>query len=219
MKFELSVQSVKTIRSLPDYWTEQDYRNLLEAFELDGFENADASELQDLLFMAISDLEPDESAVIILRYKLGGKLKEGQLKNLSHSMTGDNESEEYPDISLHYPLFNINQLLFKAYNGVFTNAKASRIEIELTLPSNPQQAITKEIALKALSTCLGGQNLILRLYEDQLSGKVAFTEAEHIIWTLEKTENDRYVVLTSDYWINKEDIVKEQSNGMIPLFK
>lgn len=219
MKFELTVKNVKTIHFLPNYWTEQDYRNLLEAFGLTGFENADAAELQDLLFMAINDKEPSESAVIVLQYKLGDKLNEGQIENLSHTMTGDNESKEYPDISLHYPLFTVNQLLFKAYNGIFTNSKASQIEIELTLPSDPQQAITKEIALKALSTCLGGNNLILRLFEDQLAGELEFAEAENIIWTVKEQGNDEYVLLTSDYWISSEDLVKDQSSGIIPLFE
>lgn len=39
--------------------------------------------------------------------------------------------EEYSDISLHYPLFNINQLLYKAYNGTFSNTKASRLKLEI----------------------------------------------------------------------------------------
>ena len=48
------------------------------------------------------------------------------LKNLSNEMIEDNQAEEYPDIAFHFPLFAINQLLNKAYNGKFPNAKATK---------------------------------------------------------------------------------------------
>jgi hypothetical protein len=40
----------------------------------------------------------------------------------------DKISEEYPEI-VQAPLYHINQLLFKAYNGKFPNAKATRYGI------------------------------------------------------------------------------------------
>tara|TARA_R110002051_G_scaffold143457_1_gene216366 strand:- start:1014 stop:1163 length:150 start_codon:yes stop_codon:yes gene_type:complete len=39
-------------------------------------------------------------------------------------MLQDKVAEEYLDIPLHYPLFNINQLLHDAYNGQFPKTVA-----------------------------------------------------------------------------------------------
>ena len=88
--------------------------------------------------MAISGLEPHESAAILLRYKLKEKLGEGQIQNLSHEMTDDNESEGNSDIALHYALFNINQLLYKAFSGIFPKAKATKVAFELNFKEDPK---------------------------------------------------------------------------------
>ncbi len=87
---------------------------MLELFDYSDATSVPETELFDMLSMAISDFEPDEAAEIVLTYKLNSILKEGQIKNLSHEMLEDKVAEEYSDISLHYPLFNINQLLYEA---------------------------------------------------------------------------------------------------------
>ncbi|MBQ0740794.1 hypothetical protein J9332_41620, partial [Aquimarina celericrescens] len=78
-----------------------------------------------MLFMAIPDFEPNEAASIVLTYKLSDQLNEGQIHSISHEMTNDKVAEEYPEPNLHYDLFNINQLLYKAYNGTFPNTEAT----------------------------------------------------------------------------------------------
>ncbi len=131
MNFTLKITDVKSTYEIEGYWTTTDYNNLLEDFDLSDTENLSPSELRELIEMAIGDLKPHESAEILLSYKFSEILSKGQIQNLSHEMTEDNESEEYPDIALHYPLLNINQLLHKSFNGTFQNAKATIIKIEL----------------------------------------------------------------------------------------
>ena len=46
-------------------------------------------------------------------------------------MIDDKVAEDYSDITLHYPLFNINQLHYKAFNGKFSNTKASLVKLEI----------------------------------------------------------------------------------------
>lgn len=37
----------------------------------------------------------------------------------------------YPKPSLYYDLFNINQFLFKAYNGIFPNTEAKLLKFKI----------------------------------------------------------------------------------------
>jgi hypothetical protein len=46
----------------------------------------------------------------------------GQIEQISHNMLIDKVCEEY-QIHMQGRLFHVNQLLFKAYNGKFPNAK------------------------------------------------------------------------------------------------
>jgi hypothetical protein len=90
--------------------------------------------LSELLSMAITDFEPNEAAAIVLDYKLSDSLNEGQIQQISNDMLIDKISEEYPEIAMQAPLYHINQLLFKAYNGKFPNAKATVMEFSV-MPS------------------------------------------------------------------------------------
>jgi hypothetical protein len=217
LKFNMTISDVKTIHEINGYWTREDYIRLLEEFDYPEARSADPSELRELLEMAISELEPDESAEILLKYKLGGELNDGQIESLAHEMVDDNESEEYPDISLHYPLFNINQLLYKSYNGIFPNSKATRIEFEFNLVGGGGMEVTKEIVLKSISKGLSDTTLILRLFEEQINGEEPFPEAEKIIWELHELGMNRYTLITSDYWISDEDFIDYVYSGTIEL--
>lgn len=219
MKCSIKISHIETIHTINGYWTNEDYITLLKAFNYDDAATADPSELLDLLEMAISDFEPDEAAAIMLNYKLSAELSPGQIKNLSHEMIDDNQAEEYPDIALHYPMFNINQLLHKAYNGVFPNAKASKIELDFSMNGNTENPLTKGVVLQALSARLAPKNLIVRLFEDQLSGKAPFPEADGIIWEMHSLGGGKYTLITSDYWINKEDILEEAFETKINLYE
>ena len=184
MNFTLKINDVKSINEIHGYWTSDDYIKLLEELDFSDAKNSSPSELRELLEIAINDFEPHESAEILLKYKLHEILSDGQIKNLSHEMIEDNEAEENPDIALHYPLFNINQLLHKSYNGIFPNAKATKMEIELSFKGEAKIIVTKELVLKAISKGLSDKKPIIRLFENQLNGKEQFHDAEKIIWEL-----------------------------------
>ena len=172
-----------------------------------------------MLEMALNDQEPHESAALLLSYKLADKLNKGQIRNLSHVMVDDNESEENADFSVHYPLFNINQLLFRAYNGTFPNAKATKIEIELKFKEDVKNIISKELVLKSVSKCLNENSPPLRLFEEQCNGKEKFSDAEYVIWELHNNGDNQYTIITSDYWINDDDINLYELTGSIKQFK
>src|SRR5690606_13802831 len=201
MNYHIVINSVKNVEEFKDAWTSTDYIELLDRFGFPGADNSKPEELEELLFMAISDFEGHEAAAILLDYKLSEHLNPNQIDQMSHDMLLDKISEEYRDISLHHQLFNINQLLHRAYNGTFPNAKATVVTFEIT----PNEDITKAIALQALSQTLADNNVIKRLFPDQLKGNEAFDEAEAIVWKLTSKGENSYELVTSEYWMSRDD--------------
>ena len=215
MNYHIIINSVKSVEEFKEAWTNADYIELLERFGFPDGKNAKPEELKELLFMAISDFEGYEAAAIMLDYKLSDHLNEGQIDQMSHDMLLDKISEEYSDISLHHELFNINQLLHAAYNGTFPNAKATIIEFEIS----PNEDVTKEVMLKALSVTLANNSVIKRLFSDQLAGKEAFDEAEDIVWELKPTGDKSYIMTTSEYWISRDEFKDAEFDATVVLFE
>jgi hypothetical protein len=218
MNFKLRILELKSIREIVGYWKSEDYISLLEELEYSDLKNSSPSELLELLEMAFSELKAHESAEILLRYKLKAKLNDGQIRNLSHVMTEDNESEDNANIELHYPLFNINQLLYKCYKGKFPYAKATQLRIELKIDSKEINQPTKEVVLKAVSKALSDRSPIVRLFEAQINGKQRFSDAEYIIWELHSNTDNQYTLITSDYWLSFEDINKDEVIDSIKFY-
>ena len=204
MKYAIKIHKISTVNTLPDAWNISDYKELLEKFGFADAQGNDSEELQELLFMAITDYEPNEAAAIVLTHKLSEHLTEGQIEQLSHEMLLDKISEEYPEIGLHKDLFSVNQLLYKAYNGKFFNTEATIVDFEILPLANAETEITKEIVLKCFAQNLDSHNVIIRLFGNQLNATEAFDEANDVIWQLKKNA-DNYRITTSEYWMSKEE--------------
>ena len=213
MNFTIRLNKIKSISKLEEAWTIEDYINLLELFEYPDAKSIPESDLFDMLAMAMSDFEADEAAKIVLHYKLGDKLKSGQIENLSHEMLDDKVAEEYPDIAFHFPLFNINQLLYDCYNGKFPRTLASEIEIELSFKGKIH--VTKEIIIRCLSDLLSEKSLLKRLFNQQLDSSAELKDADNILWELKLVGENTYRIISSDYWINLEDIEIEEFSGVL----
>ncbi len=208
MKYLVKIIDIKSTDELEGAWSNDDFKELLTRFEYPGAEQLKTTELKEYLFMAISDFEPSEAAAILLEYKLSDKLAEGQIDNISHEMLRVKVSENYTEIDLHHDLFNINQLLYQAYNGKFPQARVNIVQFEITGESNASVEITKEIALKALSCGLSENNLMIRLLSDQLESRTPFPEAEGIVWNLQNKGNHIYSATISEKWLSKSDFAK-----------
>jgi|FLOH01.1.fsa_nt_gi hypothetical protein len=219
MKFQLKIKDITSMTEIAGYWSNADYINLLEELGFPDAKKSNPSELRELVEMAISDFETHESTEILLRYKLKDILTSGQIHNLSHEMAEDNESDENPNIALHYILFNINQLLRSAYNGIFPNAEATKMEIELVFTEDKVVTLTKELAVKSISKGLNNRSPLIRLFENQLNGKEPCSDVEDVIWEIHNTGPNEYTIITSDYWINDEDINDYEYAGSIKEFE
>lgn len=219
MNVQVKIINIKTVNELAQYWTNDDFIQLLDKMNLPDADKVKPEELKDLLYMAITDFEPNEAAEIVLTYKLGETLTAGQIQTIAHDMTDEKVAEQYADPSYHYDLFNINQLLFKAYNGTFPNTEASIITIELKDAEGGTVEVNNEILTKALSASLSDRSIIKRLYEDQMEGLVDFGDAEKILWRHENKGNNTYEIITSRYWIDKEDIESGEYEAEIKFFE
>jgi GTPase SAR1 family protein len=217
MKVDVKIQNIKTVNELPGYWSNDDFIQLLDKMNLPDADQIKPEELKELLYMATTDFEPSEAAEIILTYKLGDTLTAGQIQTIAHDMTGEKVAETYADPSFHYDLFNINQLLFKAFKGKFPNTEASVIVMEMT--SNENIEVNKEVLTKALAQSLSERSIIQRLYEDQVTGKADFGDAEKIIWLYHTKGENTYEIITSRYWIEKADIENGEYEAEIKYFE
>lgn len=220
MKFKIEITNIETIETIETYWTKQDYISLLEKFEYFDAVDSDKETLRELLFMAITDFEPRDAAVIVLEYKLADVLSDGQIQQISIDMLIDKVCEEYREISLHSTLFHINQLLFHAFNGKFPNAKATILDCKISDDDGINSLqLTKENVLKLLSKGLSDRNIIKRLFHNAMDENGDFPEAASILWDLETADNINYKLTTSEYWLNKDDIVASEFEGEIDDFK
>lgn len=213
MKVNIEIKSIYAIDEIPNYWTTEDYIALLDAFGFEDGKSLNPEGLFEMLQMAISDFEPNEAAKIILAYKLSNDLSEGQIDQISNDMLIDKVCEEYPEIHLHKHLFSINQLLFKAYNGTFPNAKAS--SIKFSVANNEIGILSKSYVLKAFNNALNNSNLIRRLFDDAMTTENDFPDAESIVWELNSTDNINFELITSEYWMDRESFLAMEFEGEI----
>lgn len=215
MNYQVVIKDIDTVNEVEGYWSDEDFVTLLQKFNYPDGATAEKSSLPELLEMAISDYEPNEAAQIVLEHKLGDQLGAGQIEQISNNMLIDKVCEEYPEIHMQGTLFHVNQLLFKAYNGKFPNAKASIVHFSITPTDGEVQKLTAENVLKLLNNGLSDRNLIKRLFEDQMSQNIPFPEAEGIVWELTTEDDVNYNLVTSENWINKEDITEYEFESVL----
>ena len=216
MKYKIEVKNVQMVDEIREYWTNENYVQLLERFDYPNADDSKNENLRELLFMAITDFEPAEAAKLVLEYKLGEHMSEGQIDQISNDMLVDTVCEEYPEIELQSTLFHINQLLFKAYNGKFPSSSATIIECSIeSLNNDNETSLTEEMVLRLLNNGLSERNIVRRLFEDQLKGEKEFPEAEHIIWELKNINGDHFKITTSGNLIKKDEIISSEWKGEI----
>ncbi|QIA06460.1 hypothetical protein [Draconibacterium halophilum] len=219
MKYLVKIKDVKSTDELKGAWSNEDFKALLAEFEYPDAAQLKPGELKEFLFLAIADFEPNEAAAILLDYKCSDRLAEGQIDNLSHEMLRVKVFENYSEIDLHQDLFNINQLLYKAYNGKFPQGMVNVVELEIKPVDNDSEEMTKETALKAMSYGLAENNLINRLLSDQIEGRKAFPEAEGIIWDLQHKGNHVYSITISEKWLTKTEFTTPEYECTVVPFE
>jgi hypothetical protein len=83
------------------------------------------------------------------------------------------------------------------------------------MASEGASELTKENVLKLLSNGLSDSTLIKRLFDHAMNENAPFPEAEDILWDLTTSDNVNYTLTTSEYWLNKEDIIASEFEGVL----
>lgn len=209
MKHSFTVEPIKfsTIQELPNAWSNQNYKELLEKMDFDGIPEIPENELKDMCLMSLTDNEPEDAAKIVLEYLFKERLNSGQIENLSNEMLDERLWEEYADLSLHEEFFNATQLLYEAFNGKFPHPEAVRFQVKVTPKKSDDLTIFNENIetglIRLLVKGMPDNTLINRLFDEQLEDG-DFREAKDIIWQLKKTEETSsstvFDVISSEYW-------------------
>lgn len=211
MKSPFKVASItfRTINELPDAWTAEDYSNLLNIMDYGDISELKPEELKEMCLMSLTDNEPEDAAKIVLEYTCKDRLNKGQIENLSNEMLDEKLWEEYADLSLHEALFNVNQLLYTAFNGKFPRPEAVKFQVEVTASQKDGLSVFEHFPeaplIRLLVAGMPENTLILRLFEEQVNGE-AFKEAKDIIWQLkrERHSGDTMIfdIISSSYWFH-----------------
>lgn len=215
-RFEVERLNFKTIHELPNSWSNQDYKILLEIMDYGDAANLAPEELREMCLMSLTDNEPEDAAKIVLEYVFKDRLTKGQIDNLSNEMLDEKIWEEYADLAMHEELFNVNQLLYEAYNGKFPQPEAVKFQVKITGIDNGKFSILKKFPeaplIRLLVSGMPQNTLIFRLFEEQIAGG-KFIDAKDIIWQIKidfVNEKERLVeVISSLYWFHDFKYITE----------
>lgn len=211
MKTSFKVEKLKfvSIEELPNSWCNQNYSDLLDLMDFEDISELEPEELKEFCLMSLAGNEPEDAAKIVLTYIFKNRLSKGQIDNLSNEMLDEKMWEEYADISMHEDFFNINQLLYQAYNGKFPNPKAVMVQVRVAAKSKEDLSIFNNFPeaslIRLLVRGLPDSTLIYRLFEEQIEG-FKFKDAKDIIWQLAIEKIDERVlvfnIISSSYWFH-----------------
>ncbi|MDH3511752.1 MAG: hypothetical protein OER85_12940 [Gammaproteobacteria bacterium] len=209
-KFEVRVVRFSELEELEGVWGANDFLALLELMEFGDASGIDADELRDMCLLSLQDLKPRDAAALLLRYKLGEKLSNGEIDNMSSEMLDEKLWEEDSDMTLHEQLFNVGSLLSAAFPTVFPETDAVRVTLQITAGNESaeevlSQPLSESFLVRLLADGMDDSAALHRLFDEQLAGQ-SFPEADSIVWTVHaEAIGDNVVeaeVISSGYWLD-----------------
>ncbi len=219
--FHVEVMELKKVYDMPGSWSEEDYRNLLNQLEIEDVEEISNEDLLDFLLMGLQDLELEESADLVLKYKLSDKITPGSRRNIIEDfLEGQRPWEEAADISLHAGIFAAGVLLNKTFPGTFGRPDMMKLTLSMRaltpearklLQSPPEAAFVTRL----LADGMDEQSILERLFDDQLTSH-SFPEADSIIWAAQYEEQSSpdggstlLTVHSSEHWLEDMESISE----------
>lgn len=210
-KFDINVRSVQEIHELPDGWSFDDYRNIMELADFDDWDQIEESELKDYTIMALQELDEEEAATIVLKYKFEDLLSKGQIHNMVFEMMDENLWEEYQNIGFHKELFNCAVMMKWAFPKKFPQTDAVKCVLEVKsynqMGADLLQNADKTLLARLMAGGMNDHSVVNRLFDDQVI-KGPFPEAEHIVWQFEseiQPEKTKFTIFSSWYWLKQMD--------------
>ncbi len=209
-KYDVKVVRFEVLKELEGVWLPSDFLALLELMEFGDTADIGAEELREMCLMSLQDLEPRDAATVVLQYRLGDRLRKGEISNMSGEMLDEKLWEEDSDMTLHEHLFNVGSLLAAAFPARFPEPDAVRVSLQITA-ANPaarevlSHPLDEAFLVRLLADGMDDSAVLPRLFEEQLKS-ASFPEAESIVWTLQTEAIDDNAVQTdvisSGYWLD-----------------
>ena len=198
---------------MPDTWTEPKYHALLDALEIDDTAGMTGSDLEEMLLMALQDLDPEEAADAILAAKLGDTISRGARQNIVQDFVDEQRPwEEAADISLHARIFAAAVLLQKAFPTRFPRPDILRLSLRLTAHTHRAEELLRTppepaFVARILADGMTESSTLERLFDDSIESE-SFPAAASIIWRAEFTDPEdgpppaaTLVVYSSALWL------------------
>ncbi len=222
----VTVTGLEKVRDMPETWSEAEYHTLLDALEVDGTTDLGGSDLEEMLLMALQDLDPEDAADAVLAVKIGDALTRGARQNIVQDFLDEQRPwEEAADISLHARIFEAAVLLQKALPKRFARPDIMRLTMRLTAENPRADALLQQTPLPAfvariLADGMGEDSTLERLFDDSLESS-SFPDAAGIIWRAGFSDHDAgppaaatLTVYSSALWLGSmEDVGTFESNA------
>jgi hypothetical protein len=209
-RYGVVVDSIEELTELNDSWLATDYVAILTSQDVHGAAQIAPEELRDMCLFALQDLEPPAAAAILLKYKLGTRLSDGQIKNYSVDSQHERLWEQSADLAVHKPMFAVASLLNAVNSVAFPTPDALRVSLSIQCENETDLAIFNEdmdpaLLVGMLSSGMDDSAILNRLFGDQIAaGKIA--DAASIIWNVSVDASDpaliRMKITSSAYWLN-----------------
>lgn len=222
-EFNIDISSFQKISEIENAWKADDYKALLAMIDIgeDELGGLSASELKEMCLMSLNDLEPHESAKLLLTHVFGNAITEGKIDQISHQMVENNLWEEHADPAYHMSLFNAYGLLRQAYQGIFAEPTGVKFTIKITanredsfeiFDTSPHAGI-----VRLISNGLSESTILNRLFEEQISGE-KFPAAQNILWILREISQTKkehqYEITSSYFWFGElEEVNSFEANA------
>jgi hypothetical protein len=223
-EFKVEVLAFSVLKEIAGVWTVRDFSALLAAMEFGSIEGMTDDELRDMCILSLQDLEPEAAAGVLLKYRIGSRLSQGQIENIAADMPDEKLWEEYADMALHEQLFNVASLLYMAFPRTFSEPDAVRVRVKIVASSETgrtvlQDWLNESFLVRLLAAGMEEDAALNRLFERQLKGDT-FPEAEWIIWVFECVEKigDAQVVelISSGSWLDPLRTTKSYTARAFP---
>ena len=209
-RFHVRVVDFLILQEIEDAWMVDDFSALLDAMDYGDTSGLGDAELREMCILSLQEREPDETAALLIKHKLGHRLKDGQIRNIASEMREDKLWEQHADMSLHEHMFNIGSLLFAAFPRSFPEPDAVRVMLEVVATNEAAREtlahpLHESFLVRLLADGMGEGSVLHRLFDEQPEGK-SFPEADAIVWIVRAETLAAGTVeidmISSGYWLD-----------------
>lgn len=207
LTFDVLIMELKAVYDIPEIWTADLYRQLLQAAEFEEIDEIEPADLPDMAVMALQDMKPEKAAETALAV-LASDLSSGVRQNLAHEMKEQRMWEQFGNPEHHAAIFATAVFLNRAFPKIYSRPEIARLIVQITA-SNPAAAEhlgtpTPTLAARLVAAGMDDHSTLHRLYGPQLADG-RFPEAASIIWQVQARNQTasaaEWVIYGSWYWL------------------